>query len=61
MCACAAAMFGVGVLALVLREYLGWLNRKIDKEEGEGEGVDEEIQRLVGSERKERMGFRYIL
>ncbi|KAI0553372.1 major facilitator superfamily domain-containing protein [Xylaria curta] len=61
MWACAAAMFGVAVLALVLRAYLAWLNRKLDKEEGEGEGVDEEIQRLVGSERKERMGFRYIL
>ncbi|KAI1738746.1 major facilitator superfamily domain-containing protein [Xylaria scruposa] len=61
MWACAAAMFGVAVLALVLRVYLAWLNRRLDKEEGEGEGVDEEIQRLVGSERKERMGFRYIL
>ncbi|KAI1755623.1 major facilitator superfamily domain-containing protein [Xylaria castorea] len=61
MWACAAAMFGVAVLALVLRAYLVWLNRKLDKEEGEGEGVDEEIQRLVGSERKESMGFRYLL
>ncbi|KAI0449331.1 major facilitator superfamily domain-containing protein [Xylaria acuta] len=61
MWSCAAAMFGVAVLALVLRAYLVWLNRKLDKEEGEGEGADEEIQRLVGSERKERIGFRYIL
>ncbi|KAI0447066.1 major facilitator superfamily domain-containing protein [Xylaria telfairii] len=61
MWACAAAMSGVAVLALVLRAYLVWLNRKLDKEEGEGEEVDEEIQRLVGSERRERLGFRYIL
>ncbi|KAI0489855.1 major facilitator superfamily domain-containing protein [Xylaria cf. heliscus] len=61
MWACAAAMAGIAVLALILRAYLVRLNRKLDKEEREGEGVEEEIQRLVGSERKERMGFRYIL
>lgn len=64
MWACAAAMFGVAVLALVLRAYLTWLNRKLDVEEGkrEGEeGADEEVQGLVGSSRRETIGFRYML
>ncbi|TGJ83043.1 hypothetical protein E0Z10_g5698 [Xylaria hypoxylon] len=55
MWACAAAMFGVAVLAVVLRLYLAWLNRKLD--EDEGMGVDEEVQGLVESGRTERMGF----
>ncbi|KAI1197922.1 major facilitator superfamily domain-containing protein [Nemania serpens] len=64
MWACAGAMFGVAVLALVLRAYLAWLNRKLDAEEGrrEGEeGEDEEVQGLVGSSRRETVGFRYLL
>lgn len=64
MWACAAAMSGVAVLALVLRAYLAWLNRKLDVEEGKGEGeegADEEVQGLVGSSRRETVGFRYML
>ncbi|RWA07186.1 hypothetical protein EKO27_g7926 [Xylaria grammica] len=59
MWACAAAMFGVAVLAMVLRVYLSWLNRKLD--EDDGKGVDEEVQGLFESGRAERTGFRYIL
>ncbi|KAI1133638.1 major facilitator superfamily domain-containing protein [Nemania abortiva] len=63
MWACAAAMAGVAVLALVLRVYLAWLNRRLDKEEGKGEGEEEEIRELVGERgrKRERMGFRYML
>ncbi|KAI3341990.1 major facilitator superfamily domain-containing protein [Ustulina deusta] len=59
MWACAAAMVGVAVLALVLRAYLAWLNRKLDEDEGKGGG--EEAQGLVESGRRETTGFRYIL
>ncbi|KAI0541201.1 major facilitator superfamily domain-containing protein [Xylaria digitata] len=59
MWACAAAMFGIAALAVVLRVYLTWLNRKLD--EGEGKGVDEEVQGLVEAGGVERMGFRYML
>ncbi|KAI0106250.1 major facilitator superfamily domain-containing protein [Nemania sp. FL0031] len=66
MWACCAAMAGVAVLALVLRAYLAWLNRRLDKEEGKGEGGEggdeEEVRELVGEgRRRERMGFRYML
>ncbi|KAI0206445.1 major facilitator superfamily domain-containing protein [Astrocystis sublimbata] len=63
MWACAAAMAGVAVLSMVLRVYLLWLNRKLDREEGQtgGQDVEAEIERLVGSESKERAKFRYIL
>ncbi len=61
MWACAAAMVGVAVLALVLRAYLAWLNRKLDEDEGKG-GGEEEAQGLVESGRRETTtGFRYIL
>ncbi|KAI0402067.1 major facilitator superfamily domain-containing protein [Xylaria palmicola] len=64
MWACAGAMLGVAVLALVLRAYLAWLNRKLDGEARTGadeDGADEEIQGLVGSGRREDTVFRYIL
>ncbi|KAI0875841.1 MFS general substrate transporter [Hypoxylon argillaceum] len=68
MWACAAAMAGVAVLALLLRAYLARLNRRLDREEGRGEGeegADEEIRELVG-ERRGREGergssFRFML
>ncbi|KAI1179459.1 major facilitator superfamily domain-containing protein [Nemania sp. FL0916] len=67
MWACAAAMSGVAVLALVLRIYLARLNRALEREEGKGnadgeDGVDEEVQGLVlGARRNEAPAFRYIL
>ncbi|KAI1351499.1 major facilitator superfamily domain-containing protein [Xylaria sp. FL0043] len=63
MWACAAAMFGVAVLAIVLRFYLHWLNRRLDDEEGkEGDGGNEEEARgLVGSSGRELGAFRYML
>lgn len=59
MWACAAAMLGVAVLAVVLRTYLAWLNRKLDEDEGMGAG--EEAQRLVESTYREKREFRYML
>ncbi|KAI1422414.1 major facilitator superfamily domain-containing protein [Xylaria sp. FL1777] len=59
MWACAAAMLGVAVLALILRVYLAWLNRKLD--ENEGKAADEEAQGLVESGRRETIAFRYML
>ncbi|KAI1275249.1 major facilitator superfamily domain-containing protein [Xylaria sp. FL0933] len=63
MWACAGAMFGVAVLAIVLRFYLYWLNRRLDEEEGkEGDGGNEEEARgLVGSSGREPGAFRYML
>jgi cyanate permease len=67
MWACAAAMSGVAVLALVLRVYLVRRNRRLD--DTSEDGVDEEVRGLFesgGRERerdreKERTGFRYML
>ncbi|KAK5628490.1 hypothetical protein RRF57_004205 [Xylaria bambusicola] len=59
MWACAAAMFGVAVLALVLRVYLVRLNRRLD--EDEGTGAEEEAQGLVESTGRAERGFRYML
>ncbi|KAM7203791.1 Major facilitator superfamily domain containing protein [Naviculisporaceae sp. PSN 640] len=39
MAVCAAAMGGVAVLALGLRGYLGWLNRRLEREGGGGRKV----------------------
>ncbi|KAI0811630.1 major facilitator superfamily domain-containing protein [Xylaria sp. FL0064] len=62
MWACAVAMFGVAVLAVVLRFYLYWLNRRLDEEDGKEEGgADEEVRGLVGSGLRESGAFRYML
>lgn len=66
MWACAAAMLGVAVLALVLRAYLARLNRGLDRqqqqhEEASGGDDGEEGRGLVTPRRLEAMGFRYIL
>ncbi|KAI0430406.1 major facilitator superfamily domain-containing protein [Xylaria sp. FL1042] len=65
MWACAGAMFGVAVLAVVLRVYLARLNRRLDEEEGKEEGGadEEEVRGLVGSGSGGREGtaFRYML
>lgn len=64
MWACAAAMLGVAVLALVLRAYLARLNRALEREQRheEGGGEDgEEGRGLVTPRRSEGVGFRYIL
>lgn len=64
---CAVAMFTVAVLAVVMRVYLQYRNRKMDLAEmeslGQGEGVEEE-QGLVSSGRKKMeagQSFRYML
>ncbi|GAB1318735.1 Nicotinamide mononucleotide permease [Madurella fahalii] len=57
---CAATMFGVAVLAAVLRVYLGRVNKRWDKEEGGRDG--EEGEALVGD--TDNLGgssFRYML
>ncbi|KAI8633444.1 major facilitator superfamily domain-containing protein [Xylariaceae sp. FL1651] len=61
MWACAAAMLGVALLALLLRVYLVRLNKKLDREEGKGEGVEEEAEGLVNAGRSKERGFRYML
>ena len=63
---CALAMFFVALLAIALRFYLSWQNRKLDAVEYEkvadGEVIEEEG--LVGSKKRRRApedAFRYIL
>ncbi|KAI0159844.1 MFS general substrate transporter [Xylariaceae sp. FL1272] len=62
MWACCAAMFGVAVLALVLRVYLVRLNRKMDGMKNKGEEEEDEAEGLVGDVgvTKEK-GFRFML
>ncbi|KAK8028898.1 hypothetical protein PG991_005954 [Apiospora marii] len=64
MWACAGAMAGVAAVALVLRFYLAWLNRRMDGA-ARDEGGGEESQGLVGSPGVEgangRGRFRYML
>lgn len=60
---CACAMLAVAVLALILRFYLGFLNRKIDASTADGVDVEEE-QGLVGSVGRSKTvneNFRYML
>ncbi|KAF6815448.1 major facilitator superfamily transporter [Colletotrichum sojae] len=62
MQACAGAMLGVAVLALFLRFYLGYLNRKIDVVTVDADAEEEEG--LVGSRGRSVTageGFRYML
>ncbi|KAM0328028.1 hypothetical protein ACHAQA_005429 [Verticillium albo-atrum] len=69
MRACAAAMLAVAVLAVIMRLYMQFLNRRMDREDGRvretGAAVDEEEEEgLVGrsSKRREERGkFRYML
>ncbi|KAI0965666.1 major facilitator superfamily domain-containing protein [Xylaria arbuscula] len=63
MWACCAAMFTVALLAVVLRLYLTWLNRRLDEDEARGDGgeEEEEVRGLVGERGKEGGGFRFIL
>lgn len=62
---CAWAMLGVTALALVLRVYLLWRNRKMESEEREEDdsGTMVEEEGLVGTGRKKTKGesFRYML
>lgn len=64
MWACAGGMAGVAAVALVLRFYLAWLNRRMDGAARE-EGGGEESQGLVGSPgvkgASSRGRFRYML
>ncbi|KAI1302486.1 major facilitator superfamily domain-containing protein [Xylaria venustula] len=62
MWACCAAMGAVALLAVVLRVYLSWLNRRLDENEGRGgdEG-EEEVRGLVGQRGREGGGFRFML
>ncbi|CAI0651670.1 unnamed protein product [Colletotrichum noveboracense] len=60
---CACAMLAVAVLALILRFYLGFLNRKIDASTADSVDVEEE-QGLVGSVGRSKTvneNFRYML
>ncbi|KAF4843096.1 MFS transporter prlL [Colletotrichum siamense] len=60
---CACAMLAVAVLALILRCYLGFLNRKIDASTADSVDVEEE-QGLVGSVGRSKTvneNFRYML
>ncbi|KAI3402191.1 hypothetical protein diail_120 [Diaporthe ilicicola] len=59
---CAAAMFGVAILALGLRAYLARANRRSERDEGR-RGLLEEEERLFtsGNTVRETLGFRYML
>ena len=66
MAACAWAMLAVAVLAVLLRFYLAFLNRRMDLAESkaEAESFAEEEEGLVGSGVRKRTGvtrFRYML
>lgn len=67
MGACAGAMLAVTILAIILRLYLGYLNRWMDRNEtlkGEDAIVEEEEEELVGSSVRKRTPaqmFRYML
>ncbi|KEY70964.1 hypothetical protein S7711_00801 [Stachybotrys chartarum IBT 7711] len=66
MQACAGAMFGVAILAVALRLYLQYLNRKFDSAEAErqAEGVTVEEEGLVTNRKQRRSpqeSFRYML
>lgn len=68
MQACAWAMLGVSILAIVLRAYLQYQNRRMDQKEGEkaseDTAVEEEEEGLVGNRRRKRTpaeAFRYML
>lgn len=63
---CAWAMLGVTILAIVLRVYLRYQNRKLDKEQHEMEvdGTTVEEEGLVGPGKRKRTpaaSFRYML
>lgn len=62
---CAWAMLGVTALALVLRVYLLWRNRKMEREEREeddqGTGVEEEGLVAAGRRKTNGASFRYML
>ncbi|KND87861.1 putative transporter [Tolypocladium ophioglossoides CBS 100239] len=66
MLACGCAMFSVAVLALVLRAYLQYQNRRMDRSEEKqaADGTTGEQEELVGLGRRKRApadGFRYML
>ncbi|KAJ3942641.1 uncharacterized protein N0V96_006860 [Colletotrichum fioriniae] len=64
MQACAGAMLAVAVLAVFLRFYLSYLNRKTDAACAVGSEAEEEEEGLVGSGCRKRTaseGFRYML
>lgn len=64
MQACAGAMLAVAVLAVFLRFYLSYLNRKMDAACAVGSEAEEEEEGLVGSGCRKRtasQGFRYML
>ncbi|EXF73620.1 major facilitator superfamily transporter [Colletotrichum fioriniae PJ7] len=64
MQACAGAMLAVAVLAVFLRFYLSYLNRKTDAACAVGSEAEEEEEGLVGSGGRKRTaseGFRYML
>jgi len=66
MTACAWAMFAVAVLAVLLRLYMTWLNRKLDEKAAETGGAIMEEEGLVSRDsglvkRDPSETFRYIL
>jgi len=62
MMACSGAMILVAVLAIVLRIYLGWKNRRVVKEEAEYSKIGDEGHGLVGRGRgRRKKGFEYML
>lgn len=63
---CAGAMLAVAVLAVILRVYLQYQNRKLDRveEERQADGLAVEEEGLVTSRKRKRMpaeAFRYML